>query len=221
MSVRATGLTTAIAVGLLAGAATATAQESVADSASAPVGARDSAAADAAREDPAAAGERGPRIQSWTSDRQDYRPGDVLTVFVDERTLVRAVAENSAVDRRRGEGILDILPSRRLGLRTRNDAESEQRGRATRNERFETQISVRIEDVTRNGVLRIEGRKQYAVGEHEQKVILSGFVRPEDVSLANVVRGWRIADLELQFMSNGELVEPDRGLIAKFFDFVF
>lgn len=164
---------------------------------------------------------RRPQIRSWTTDRQDYRPGDVLTVFVDERTLARAVAENSATDQRTAEGLLDVLPSDRLGLRTRNDAESSERGRASRNERYRTEMSVRVKEITPNGVLRVEGRKQYGVGDHEREVILSGFVRPEDVSLANVVRGWRVADLSLRFESNGELVKPDRGLVAKLFDFLF
>lgn len=221
MRTRLTAFATGLA--LLALAGTAGAQETGDQNATSTPAAAPEAASPAASSTPAAPARaaRRPQIRSWTSDRQDYRPGDVLTVFVDERTLARAVAENSATDRRTAEGLLDILPSDRLGLRTRNDAESSERGRASRNERYRTEMSVRVKEVTPNGVLRIEGRKQYGVGDHEREVILSGFVRPEDVSLANVVRGWRVADLSLRFESNGELVKPDRGLVAKLFDFLF
>lgn len=190
-------------------------------------GAEAASAGDTAEATGPAAGARAGRsggtrrpIASWTSDRRAFSRGDVLTVFVDDRTLARAVSGNEATSSREFLGDIGFFGT---GGRAGLDGEwdSEKRGRATRDERFRTELSARVKEITPGGVLEIEGRKTFKVDKHEQTVVLRGFVRPEDVSTFNVVDGWRVANLELLYESNGKLQEPDKGIISSLLGILF
>jgi len=159
-------------------------------------------------------------LSAWTSDRRSYEAGDVLTVFVDERTLAMASAdEYSRDDRRFGRGP-NINPGFRLNARLDGDASSDERGISQRDERFQTEISVRVVEVT-GAAMRVEGTKKFQVDSHEQEVTLRGWVRTQDVDSQNIVEGWRLADLELLYASNGELMKPTIGILQKLLGIVF
>ena len=159
------------------------------------------------------------RVLSWVSDRRAFGEGDLLTVFVDERVLASAVADDYARDDRRAGGGIGIN-STRYSARIDADNQSDERGVSQRDERFRTEISVRVLETTGNA-LRIEGSKRFQVDDHEQTVFLRGWVRPQDVSGTNVVDGWRVANLEFLYESNGELIKPEKGMLQKLLGIVF
>ena len=159
-------------------------------------------------------------IMSWTQDRRGFELGDVLTVFVDERTLASARADEYARDDRRFGRTAGIMGSR-YGAILDGDASSDQRGTARRDERFITEISVRVVEQGPGGLVRVEGTKQLKVDEHQQSVVLRGWVRAQDVSGTNVVEAWRVGDLELLYESNGELVKPQTGLLQRLLGIIF
>ena len=161
------------------------------------------------------------RRASWFSDRRSFDTGEVISIIIDEFTLVAAGASNRAVDRRRSEGLLTLFPSSRNGLSVRGRDESENRGQATRDDRLQTEISVRVVDIDPSGTLRLEGRKTITIDEHEQEFVFRGWARPQDVQPHNVIDGWRIADLELLYNSNGELKKPKKGLLAGLIGILF
>jgi len=154
------------------------------------------------------------RRASWFSDRRSFDTGEIISIVIDEFTLVAAGASNRAVDRRRSEGLLTMFPSSRNGLSVRARDESLNRGQATRDDRLQAEISVRVVEIDASGTLRLEGRKAITIDEHEQEFVFRGWARPQDVQPHNVIEGWRIADLELLYVSNGELKKPKKGLIA-------
>jgi len=162
-----------------------------------------------------------PRRASWFSDRRSFQRGEVISVIIDEFTLVAAGSVDRALDRRRGEGLLTIFPASRNGLSVRGRDESDLRGRATRDDRLRTEISVRVVDIDASGTLRLEGRKVIAIDKHEQEFVFRGWARPQDVLPHNVVEGWRVANLELLYMSNGELKKPKKGMISRLLGILF
>jgi len=161
------------------------------------------------------------RRASWFSDRRSFDQGEVISIVIDEFTLVAAGASNRAVDRRRSEGLLTIFPSSRNGMGVRARDESDSRGQATRDDRLQAEISVRVVDIDPSGTLRLEGRKTIVIDEHEQEFVFRGWARPQDVQPHNVIEGWRIADLELLYVSNGALKKPKKGLIAGLLGILF
>ncbi len=162
---------------------------------------------------------QGRRVLSWTSDRRAFTEGDLLTVFVDERVLAAASADDYASDdRRMGRG--GSVGSTRVSARLDADTRSDERGRSQREERFRTEITVRVLEVL-PGSVRIEGTKSFQVDDHEQSVVLRGWVRPNDISGLNIVDAWRVANLEFLYESNGELIKPKQGMLQKLLGIVF
>lgn len=181
-----------------------------------PLSAQAAAGADTAAVPPVPDGRR---IFSWTADRRAFLEGDLLTVFVDERVVAAASADDYASDdRRMGRG--GAFGSTRLTARLDGDTRSDERGVSERRERFQTEITVRVLEI-QNGNLRVEGAKNFKVDDHEQEVILRGWVRPHDVTGRNVIDAWRVADLEFLYESNGELIKPKQGMLQRLLGIVF
>src|SRR5690606_2498874 len=162
--------------------------------------------------------------RSWLSDRRDFRPGDLITVLVDEYTLATANKATIASRDRSSQATLDVedataRPGRRdvvdLGLRSRVGTESRERGQATRQDRLAAEITVRVVEIAPSGLMRVEGGKTVIMDEHEQYVTLTGWVRPEDVTPQNVVESWRIADSRIEYRAEGKLGKPRGGLLSR------
>ncbi len=90
-----------------------------------------------------------------------------------------------------------------------------QRGQTTRQDRLTSEITVRVTGIEPSGALRIEGRKRMVIDEHEQEILLSGLLRPEDVPANNVVDSWRVADASITYESNGKLDNPKGSVLGR------
>ena len=170
---------------------------------------------------------RAPRAD-WTSDRRYFRPGDVITVLVDEYTLASADKSSAATeDRRRDAGLAANLRGRspsagvEAGVRTELDREFRARGQTTRRDRLTAELTARVVAIEPNGGLRIEGTKVITIDEHEQEITLRGVLRPEDVSAENVVESWRLADATISYRSNGKLERQGSGLLGRIIDWIW
>ena len=112
--------------------------------------------------------------QSWTSPRRSFGVGDVVTVLVDDYTLASANTSNTASDTRRRDLGLDARTpgggaAMSADIGTRNDADSRQRGEATRQNRFQSEMSVRVVAIDpQSGLLQIKGTKLVNVDKNEQ-----------------------------------------------------
>lgn len=156
---------------------------------------------------------RPPSRSSWTSDRVAVREGDIITILIDEVTQVSAnTNETSSSDRNRN--IRLNLSGSGGGLRTTNGLSSRAVGESSRAGRFSSEISVRIVEIMPSGVARVEGAKTIQIDEHEQVVVVRGLIRPQDLSVANTVESWRVADAEIIYTSNGTLVTSG-GILSK------
>ncbi len=159
-----------------------------------------------------------PTRVSWTADRRDFVVGDLVTVLIDDYTIATALKENTATDSRtRGLSLSAKLPtnSKDVGLDTRNNADQQQRGASRRENRFQNELSVRIVSIAPNGLLELKGTKNINVDKSGQDIVFTGFVRPQDISMTNVVESNRIADAQLGYLSPGPLGKPKQGVISK------
>jgi flagellar L-ring protein precursor FlgH len=159
-----------------------------------------------------------PRRESWTSDRRDFAVGDLITVLIDDYTIATALKENTATDARsRGLSLNAQLPSssKNVGLDTKNSADQQQRGSSRRENRFQNELSVRVVAVGPNGLLQLKGTKNIDVDKSGQNIVFTGWVRPQDVSMTNIVESNRIADAQLGYVSPGPLGKPSQGIISK------
>jgi flagellar L-ring protein precursor FlgH len=165
-----------------------------------------------------------PVRQSWTSPRRSFAVGDVVTVYVDEYTLASANTANTATDSRRRDLGLDAdmaMPGgggmgASAAIGSRNDADSRQRGEALRQNRFQSEMSVRVVAVDSvTGLLEVKGAKLVNVDRNQQEVTFTGWVRPQDISAQNAVESWRVADAQLVYTATGGLGKPKGGILGR------
>jgi flagellar basal body L-ring protein FlgH len=58
------------------------------------------------------------------------------------------------------------------------------------------------------------------VDKNAQEVVMSGFVRPQDVGPFNQVDSWRVGELRLDYKAQGDLGKPKQGILGKLLGFL-
>jgi flagellar L-ring protein precursor FlgH len=76
-------------------------------------------------------------------------------------------------------------------------------GSTTRKENLNATIAARVIDVLPNGNMLIEGRRNVLVNHEDQIIVLTGMVRPRDVTPDNMVNSTFIADAKISYSGNG------------------
>jgi flagellar L-ring protein precursor FlgH len=66
-----------------------------------------------------------------------------------------------------------------------------------------TTVTARVIQVTPNGNLVIEGVKNVGINAEKQTIVLSGTVRPVDLTSANTIRSDQVGNLTLQVNGKG------------------
>lgn len=163
---------------------------------------------------------RAARRYSWTTDRPRIVKGDIVTVLIDERALASAsLRDNSGDTRTRGLSANAALAgsiSQSAAINSANGADTRRNGEQVRQSTFNSEVSARVVEVSPSGMLRVEGEKVLRVDRARQIVVISGWVRPNDIAAAsNTVESWRLADAEVRYQQKGNLGKPKRGLIMR------
>ncbi len=80
-------------------------------------------------------------------------------------------------------------------------------GNTSRSSLLEADITARVIELLPNGNLAIEGRREIVVNNEEQIMVLSGVIRPEDISSSNTVLSTYIADARIEYTGKGILAD--------------
>ena len=95
-------------------------------------------------------------------------------------------------------------------------------GVTTRSGKLSGRMTGLVDAVLPNGNLRIQGKRMVTVNGEEQIMVLTGIVRPEDISSNNVVRSTYIADARIEYYGMGVISEKQYpGWMARMFDRVW
>ena len=156
--------------------------------------------------------------QSWLSDRRDYHLGDIVTVLVDEYTLTSLDKEVNATENRQrnlGLGISTPSSSKSFGINSNNGNRSQNSGLDARTNRLTTDMSARVVAIGPNGVMQLRGTKQIKVEESKVNLVLTGWVRVQDVAPDNSIQSFRMADADLDYEAEGPLGKAKSGIIGR------
>ena len=94
-------------------------------------------------------------------------------------------------------------------------------GTIANNEAASTTIQARVIDVAPNGVMRIEATRLSKAGDEDTSMVLTGLVRPEDLSTTNTISSSNIADLQILQKGKGTITNNQRkGWLTKFYEFI-
>jgi flagellar L-ring protein precursor FlgH len=83
-------------------------------------------------------------------------------------------------------------------------------GQTSRGDSMTASITARVLDVQPNGNLLIEGMREIRVNSETQIIILSGYIRPVDISPDNTVLSSYIGDAKIQYLGTGAISDKQR-----------
>ncbi|MCX7890203.1 MAG: flagellar basal body L-ring protein FlgH [Rhodobacteraceae bacterium] len=154
-------------------------------------------------------------------DRRATARGDILTVVIeiDERAEIsnstgrsRTASETMSLPSLFGiPQRLDPLLPEGAGLADAVDASSQTRfrgqGSVSRKEKLTLRIAATVIDTLPNGVLRIAGSQEVRVNNEIRELLITGFVRPQDVNRLNEVTYDRIAGARISYGGRGQITD--------------
>lgn len=158
---------------------------------------------------------------SLTSDARAFRVGDVVTVLLQETTQASkkagtsfskgssaSVTPISALGKTFGRSGLDISADRSFN----GDATSTQQNALT------GAITVLVQEVLPNGLLRVAGEKRLQLNQGEEYVRIKGYLRAADIDNENQVSSLRVANARIAYSGQGTLAEANTpGWLTRFF----
>lgn len=162
---------------------------------------------------------------SLFADKKDLQIGDIIQVVINEE--LQADSSNKRTTSRNTDGSFNggiITPNAAntnpsstvskyaekfnsvLGFDASIGSGSSFTGKADSeiDETFETTVSVIIEQTYQNGNYFIKGSKQMLIDGQSQEIILSGVIRPYDISPENSIMSSQIANLKILYRKDGE-----------------
>ncbi len=169
--------------------------------------------------------------RSMYADRKASRSGDILTVVISESVATQSSQSTksnkaSNIDAGISQFLYPpalsklgthggVLPSTKMSAK--NDFSGG--GEISNNQSLSGRAAVLVTDVLPNGNLVIEGVRVITFSGETQYVVLHGLVRAEDVSSSNTVASTNVADVRLEFISDGALTDAQkRGWLTKIYD---
>ncbi len=173
---------------------------------------------------------RGPTEQSslWTSQRSsllgDHRAGkrgDILTVVVeidDQAQISDSTGRNRSGSERMGMPSLFGIPQRLDAVlptgassadlvSTSSSSTFTGNGSVARKEKVTLRLAATVVEELPNGVLRIEGQQEVRVNNELRNLLVSGYVRPDDISRQNEITYDKIADAQISYGGRGQLTD--------------
>ena len=156
---------------------------------------------------------------SLLGDRRAIARGDILTVVIeiDEKA---EISNKTSRSRSGSEGLsvpgLFGLPQRINGdlpdgasmdeaISIDSSSQSDGDGSVRRNEKLTLRVAATITDVLPNGVLAITGSQEVRVNFELRELLVSGFVRPEDISRQNEITYDKIASARVSYGGRGQI----------------
>jgi len=94
-----------------------------------------------------------------------------------------------------------LSPNMQIGGSSNNSLTG--KGQTSRDGELNAKITARVVKIMDNGNLGIEGRRELTVNAEDQYIIISGVIRPEDITSENVISSQYIADARIVYSGNG------------------
>lgn len=159
---------------------------------------------------------------SLTSDSRAYRVGDAVTVILQETTQASKRAGTSVS---KGSSI-GVSPIAALGktfgksaIDISADREFEGDATSTQQNALSGALTVIVQEVLPNGLLRVAGEKNLMLNQGEEFVRLKGFIRAQDIDNDNQVSSLRVANARIAYSGKGALADANQpGWLTRFFN---
>lgn len=158
---------------------------------------------------------------SLLGDRRAAQRGDILTVVIEIDDS--AEISNSSGRSRTGSQSMGIpsllgIPQRLDGalpsgasmadaVETSSNSTFSGDGSVSRTEKLELRVAATVVEELANGVLRIEGQQEVRVNFELRELIVTGYVRPADISRQNEITYDKIAGARISYGGRGQITD--------------
>lgn len=159
--------------------------------------------------------------RSFFKDQRAQQVGDIVTIRID--IADKAQVSNQTQRSRKAEEEADITnllgleqlagsvlpggydPSKAIGVGSNSSTQGS--GAVNREEKVELTIAATVRQVLPNGNLYIEGRQEVRVNFERRDLVVSGIVRPEDISATNEVKHTQMAEARIAYGGRGQITD--------------
>ena len=158
---------------------------------------------------------------SLTSDARAFRVGDVVTVLLQETTQASKKAGTS-FSKGSSASVTPISALGktfgRTGLEISGDRSFNGDATSTQQNALSGAITVLVQEVLPNGLLRVAGEKRLQLNQGEEYVRIKGYLRAADIDNENQVSSLRVANARIAYSGQGTLAEANTpGWLTRFF----
>ncbi len=166
---------------------------------------------------------------SLLGDRRAMKRGDIMTVVIeiDESAEISNSTDRSrsgsesleipdffGIPQRINQGITDGA-SLDNAVDLGSSSESKGSGSVKRSETLTLRIAATVTDVLPNGILAIEGIQEVRVNFEMRELLVSGYVRPEDISRQNEITYDKIASARISYGGRGQISDVQQPRIGQ------
>jgi len=169
------------------------------------------------------------------ADKKARYINDIITVIIQESsTGVNKASTDTSRDSSTSVGVEALLgleqkileQNTRMGssisLGGKSASALKGEGDTSRENKLTSTLTARVIDVLNNGHLVIQGKRQVTINAEEQFIVLTGIVRPEDVTYDNTVSSKYIADARIMYTGKGVVNDKMRpGWLTRAADWVW
>jgi flagellar L-ring protein precursor FlgH len=175
-------------------------------------------------------------INTMLTGANASKVGEILTIIIQEDNRANDTADGEAVRRQTFDGVFSTIFNNRFMSKVFGGSGNENapafKWNSTNDWRGETEVAressfnsrvaatiVRIDEV---GNYLIEARKTIRVGRENKSIILSGKVRPRDISQENTIVSYQVADAEISYLGEGTITRlSNPSIFQSFLNFLF
>ncbi len=166
---------------------------------------------------------------SLLGDRRAMKSGDILTVVIDFKEQAKisnstarsrsgseslAIPQLFGVPQRINQGITDGA-SLDEAVSLDSSSQSKGDGSVRRSEELTLRVAATITDVLPNGVLAISGSQEVRVNFELRELLVTGFVRPEDISRQNEITYDKIASARISYGGRGQISDMQQPRVGQ------
>jgi flagellar L-ring protein precursor FlgH len=169
---------------------------------------------------------------SLFSDNKARHVNDIVTIVVDESSSGENKAStNTSKDTKTGVGINALLGIDTSILKSNANMGSQisiggtstnalkGAGDTSRGGKLQARVAAKVVAVMDNGLLLIEGRRQLTLNEENQFIVLTGLIRPDDITSDNLILSSLIADARIVYTGAGVIHDKQRpGWLTRILD---
>ena len=163
--------------------------------------------------------------------------GELITVLISVRTTARQTGGTStAKDSKVEAGLTDVWDQIAYAISGAGDQSLRRdrnyeiygkdkfmgKGKTSHTSAVQAKMTTKITEVKPNGMLVISGKQSVKVNNETETIVVTGLVRPDDITSENTIYSYQIADVDISVSSKGPIgSKQNPGILTRIFNWLF